>query len=441
MSQKNAVIFGAGAIGLAFLGDLLDRAGYAMIFLDVREDIISALRARGYYEIHIVQRGEDRLRRICRVSAINSGAFATDPRVREAVCGALAEADFIITAAGERALVPIAPILAAGLARRYGLSEGRDGVVTACGGPCRSLQYSNPPIPLHSINIMCCENIADPAAVLRDGIQRHLPEAAWCALEPRLGIARSVISRMTPVVTSLEHIVTEPYDEIPVEAAAWKGPPPDIQGLRLVENFPAYKVRKLIMHNMTHATAAYLGYFLGKRDVGEAMQDARIVAVTRRTMKEAMEALIAEFGLPRAEQEAHGEDLIRRYDNPALGHAVANVARDPIRKLSPGDRMVTAARLAEKHGLPRGAIMFGMALALNYDHPADAEAQELQRRLAAEGLPAVLKSVCGVAPTEPLASRLSDEYEAARRAIAASRQAGNPQPTEDLVDALVRKWT
>jgi len=413
--MKNAVVFGAGAIGLAFLGDLLDRSGYATTFLDVRDDIVAALSQRGGYDIRIVSRDQEHLRHIRNVRAINTATFAVNPSVREAVCRSLAEADFIATAAGERALTAIAPILAAGLARRLEILRP---------GP---------------ISVMCCENIADPAAILRAGIERALPPATWGVLAERLGIARSVISRMTPVITSLDHIVTEAYDEIPVEAAAWRGPAPDIVGLRLVDNFTAYKVRKLIMHNMTHATAAYLGYFLGKRDIGEAMQDARIAAVTRAAMREAMDALLAEFDLPRAEQEAHAEDLLHRYGNPALGHTVANVARDPIRKLGPDDRLMTAVRLAERHQLPHEVVLFSISLALNYDHPTDAEAQMLQRRLVAEGVKPVIQSVCGVQPDEPLCAAVADAYTTTRAAIVAARAAGDTGPICALVDDLLRR--
>ena len=38
--MKSGVIFGAGAIGLAFLGDLLDQSDYRLVFADVRDAIV-----------------------------------------------------------------------------------------------------------------------------------------------------------------------------------------------------------------------------------------------------------------------------------------------------------------------------------------------------------------------------------------------------------------
>ena len=413
MACKQTVIFGAGAIGLAFLGDLFDRSGYAITFLDIREDIVSALNARGGYDIHIVRRGEDRLREIRNVCALNTTDLGTDADLRESVAEAVAEAGIIFTAAGERALPAAGAILAPGLGRRAARRDRRP------------------------VNIICCENVADPAAILRDNIEKNLPADTWEKLSPRVGIARSVISRMTPVVKRLEHVTTEAYDEIPVEGAAWRGEAPDVVGLRLVDNFPAYKARKLIMHNMTHATTAYLGYFLDKSDLAESMEDPRVAAVARRAMDEAIEVMVAEFNLPRAEQEEHGRDLLARYDNPALGHTVGNVARDPIRKLGAGDRMMTAARLAERHGLPCRAITFGIALALNYDKPDDAEAGELQRRLASSGLAEVLEGVSGVRRGEPLAESVARAYECVRAAVARARREQGTRPIEVMADEFL----
>ena len=49
--------------------------------------------------------------------------------------------------------------------------------------------------------------------------------------------------------------------------------------------------------------------------------------------------------------EAHTHDLLRRFTNRALGDTIFRLGRDPLRKLAPKDRLVGAARLAEKAGI------------------------------------------------------------------------------------------
>ena len=44
-----AVHFGAGNIGRGFIGLLLSQAGYEVCFVDVNEELVSELKARGEY--------------------------------------------------------------------------------------------------------------------------------------------------------------------------------------------------------------------------------------------------------------------------------------------------------------------------------------------------------------------------------------------------------
>ena len=46
-----AVHFGAGNIGRGFIGALLQDAGYFVVFADVNQQLIDALRAKGSYNL------------------------------------------------------------------------------------------------------------------------------------------------------------------------------------------------------------------------------------------------------------------------------------------------------------------------------------------------------------------------------------------------------
>ena len=405
--MKSCVIFGAGAIGLAFLGDLLDQSGYRMTFADVREDVLDWLNLHGGYAIRVTDADGETTRRIRHVCAVNSLRYGSDEAATQQLRDALAEADVVFTATGAAALPPVGKVIGDALRSR-----------------CRRTDAP--------LNIVCCENIKDPAGILRDAI---LDAAGADAdrIASRLGICRSVISRMTPVVTDPANIVTEAYAEIPVEGAVWLGPPPEIVGVRLVDDFPAYKMRKLIMHNMTHAVAAYLGYFLGEADVCDCVTDAQIGAACRQALAEAHAVMAAEFGLPDDELTDHAEDLFRRYANPSLGHTVPNVARDPMRKLRDGDRFQSALSLAERHGIPTPVAELGAAFALHFDCAEDVSSAALAEALAAQGVEAFIRGHMGLDPKGGAGARIAALHARVGEAVKRSRDGEGEAPIRALI--------
>jgi mannitol-1-phosphate 5-dehydrogenase len=411
--MKSAVIFGAGAIGLAFLGDLLDQSQYRMTFVDVREAIIRWLREKGEYSILVTDGRSSAQRRIGNVRALNSRDYGKDEALTDALREEIAGADILFTAAGEGALKAIGRVIGDALRVRV--------------APRSRL-----------LNIVCCENIKDPGSILRQAILTAAGGAAELVSE-HVGICRSVISRMTPVVTEPVNIVTEPYAQIPVEGAPWLGPLPDIVGVRLVANFEAYKMQKLIMHNMTHAVAAYLGYLLDKKDICDCVSDPLIAKATRGALDESQRIMRREYGLPEDELREHAEDLFRRYDNPALGHTVANVARDPLRKLVPGDRFHSALTLAEKNGVVAKCAEVGVVCALLYDNPEDISAPRLQELLKASGMPAFMNEQMGIKPDGPLGRRVQALYTLGREAVAAQRSAGSDESLRRFVARAIEE--
>lgn len=405
--MKSSMIFGAGAIGLAFLGDLLDRSGYRIVFVDVREEIVNWLRLRGKYSIYLADVDGVTEREIDSVTAINSAQYDSAPSVKDGLCREIAKAEVIFTASGEAALTPVGRVIGESMAYRIKKNE-------------------------EPLNIICCENIQDPASILRAAIAEGAGESAGM-LEGRVGICRSVISRMTPVVADPSHIVTEPYARIPVDGKPWLGDPPKIEGVFLVDDFEAYKMQKLIMHNMTHAVAAYAGYFLGKKDINEAVEDEDAGRVCRGALEESRKIMRAEYGLPDDELEEHALDLFRRYRNPRLGHTVANVGRDPMRKLKERDRFYWALALADKHKIPAPCAEMGAALAMRYDHPEDVSSGEMRELIEAEGADKFILEHLGLDPSSGAGRNVLTRYGEVCDAVDKSRASGDDRTIRDLI--------
>jgi mannitol-1-phosphate 5-dehydrogenase len=164
--------------------------------------------------------------------------------------------------------------------------------------------------------------------------------------------------------------------------------------------------RKLFVHNMGHAVAAYLGYHFGKAFIHEAMAEPPIPRATREAMRESSRALARKHALGLEEQLGHVDDLLRRFANPALRDTVTRVGRDPLRKLRREDRLVGAALLALEQGVDPRCIIAGIAAALRFDAPDDPSAATLQAELEARGLDAVLEERCGLPSGDVLAGRI-----------------------------------
>ena len=380
------MIFGAGSVGRGFLGQLFSESGHEVVFIDVDEPLVETLSIRGRYTL--------RLAGVDRVEDLTIGPVrAVDGRDTESVAAEVAAASLMATAVGARALSAIAKPIAAGLAQRW--ERG-----------------TNAPL-----NVIICENLHDAPDLLRDFVRGFLPAAykPWMGL---VGFVPAVIARMSPVPTPEQRaadpalIVAEPYKVLPADRRAFVGDIPQVVGMEAVTPFEAYVERKLYIHNAAHAILGYLGYRRGHTFGYQALEDAWIRPHLDQALGESGRALVAEHGFDPRAMDTHVSDLLARFANRALRDPVDRLARDPLRKLSPSDRLVGAARLAEKHKIEPAGLAWGIAGALAYDNADDAHAVELQKRLFAEGLTGVMRSLCGIEKDEPLAALVRERHEA-----------------------------
>ncbi|MBM4031745.1 MAG: mannitol-1-phosphate 5-dehydrogenase [Planctomycetes bacterium] len=367
--MSTAVHFGAGNIGRGFLGQLYWQSGWETVFVDVLDAVVAALNARGAYTLQIVD-AECRALTIDHVRAIHG-------RDAEAVAEAIAACGLVSTAVGVRALPLVVPSLAAGLALRAERSA-------------------------EPLNVVVCENLLDAAHTLREGVLGAVPPSARAFVAERVGFVSTVVSRMVPVVPEGVrardplYVAVEAYCTLPVDAAAFVGGPPPIEGFLPVPNIAAHEERKLFCHNCGHALCAYAGYRMGLAYIAEAIGEPSVRELVAGGLAETGQALIATHGFEPAEHARHVADLLRRFANRALGDTVARVGRDPIRKLGRNDRLVGAAQFCLDNGVAPRHIIEGIRAALAYGQPDDPEAQRLQAMLRGRGLEAVLSEVCGL---------------------------------------------
>ncbi len=377
-----AVQIGAGNIGRGFIAQLFHESGYQTHFVDADRNLVDRLNAADEYSIEFASDPPVPDIRI-------TNFYAHDASELPAVAEALTQACVAAISAGAGAQPHIARMLATGLAER--------------------LCDDYPPL-----NILVCENPPGVASAFQDVVRSHLEPGLVAAFDERIAFVDTVIGRMVPIRAKTEQdrdplrVRVEPYCELPVDADAIIGELPNVSHLHAESPFAFWIERKLFMHNAAHAAAAYVGNLHGDEYIYQAMRNDAVRNVTQGVLQETATALASQYGQDIDQLNEHAEDLLSRFENPALLDTVARVARDPLRKLSPSERFIRAANSCLGQGVEPRHLAFATAAAIRYDKASDSGAKSVQDMLRAQGWDAVLRDICGVAPTSPFAKLVKE---------------------------------
>jgi mannitol-1-phosphate 5-dehydrogenase len=371
--DKQAVVFGAGKIARGFIAHLLALSGYRITFVEREPELIACLRMRGRYPVHVMGAPEK--------SAVIEGFEVLGIEETEAIAAKVAAASVIFVSVGGPNLPGVAPLLAAGLARR-----------TA------------------AVDVILCENYYQPARWLRS-----LVEEAGCRTG-HVGFVETLVLRSViepaPEMKALDPLALNAQDmwELPADREAFAAAIPPIRGLAPKDNFQGGLTRKLFTYNAINAVISYLGCRKGYTLLADAANDPELEAAARQASQEVGPALCRQFGFDAEDQRRFAESAIAKYQKREIVDPIERNARDPIRKLGRHDRLVGPACLALEYGIRPVSLARAIAAALLYDHAGDLAAQRLQALIRSEGLPAVLKQVCGIEPEGELAHLVAAAY-------------------------------
>jgi len=377
-----AVHFGAGNIGRGFVGLLLHRAGYEVVFADVAAPLIDALNAAQSYTVHEVGEGaQDHV--VTGFRGINS---ATD---EEALISVIATADVVTTAVGPTVLRFIAPVIAKALHER---------------------RAEKP------LAVMACENAINATDILEGFVVEALGTNK-AALD-RATFANTAVDRIVPIqpAESALDVTVETYFEWAIDRRPFADAPPPIEDAHWVDDLAPYIERKLFTVNTGHATIAYFGFLAGAELISEALALPEVGTSVRAVLAETKELLVRPHLLDPDEQQAYIERILVRFANPELPDRVDRVGRQPLRKLSRGERFIAPAADLAEAGTEPVALLSAIGAALRFDVPDDPQSVELLERLAREPAEEFVTSVTGIEKGHPLFAGLLREVEAARPA-------------------------
>ncbi|MEH0690303.1 mannitol-1-phosphate 5-dehydrogenase [Vibrio cholerae] len=351
-----ALHFGAGNIGRGFIGKLLSDAGMEVTFADVNETVVSELQRRNEYPVKVV--GEECVVEVVKnVTAVNS---ATDE-----VIGCIANADLITTAVGPTVLKIISGSIAKGIEQRFAAGN------------------TSP------LNVIAAENMVRGTTQLKEAVYAHLSDELKAFSDANIGFVDSAVDRIVPPAEEGETdplaVTVETFSEWIVDQTQFNGPIPTIPGMECTDNLMAFVERKLFTLNTGHLITAYLGVLAGHETIKDSIEDPAIRQEVKAAMEESGAVLIQRYGFDPKAHAAYIEKILGRFANPYLRDEVDRVGRQPIRKLSPQDRLIKPLNGTLEYGLPNAHLIKGIAAAFHYKNDDDPQAVELQSMFAEKG--------------------------------------------------------
>jgi mannitol-1-phosphate 5-dehydrogenase len=322
INSKKIVIFGAGKIGRSFIGQLFSRGGYEVVFIDINKSLIDELNRRHNYNVIIKAEKEEV------INIRNARGLVSDNR--EAVAEEVATSGILAVSVGQEGLSGTFPLIAAGLIKRY------------------ESDFNSP------LDIIIAENIRNGARYFKKELKKLLPEGF--PVRDYVGLIETSIGKMVPIMLKKDmeqdmlQVFAEPYNTLILNKKGFKNNIPDIPGLSPKKNIRAWVDRKLFIHNLGHASAAYAGHLFNPEFtyVYEALAVPEIHRLVRETMLQSANLLLIRYpdDFTRSMLTDHIDDLLSRFQNKALGDTIFRVGCDLFRKLGPEDRLAGSIKMA-----------------------------------------------------------------------------------------------
>ncbi|NJK98692.1 MAG: mannitol-1-phosphate 5-dehydrogenase, partial [Bacteroidales bacterium] len=236
-----------------------------MVFADINRELIDKLNRSGEYKVIVKSEAGDEVIRVGNVRGLNICDSAE-------VAGELSEASIAAISVGQHGLPAVIPIIAEALL-------------------LRKQKFGN-----WALDIIIAENMRNADQYLMNELSKLIPSGLVNELA---GLVETSIGKMVPIMTRKDteddplQVFAEPYNNLIVSKNGFKNPVPDIEFLSPKENIKAWVDRKLFIHNLGHATAAYLGYLLKPEAIYlcEVLESFEVYETTRLAMLQSADIL------------------------------------------------------------------------------------------------------------------------------------------------------
>lgn len=361
-----AVHFGAGNIGRGFIAPLILESNYKLYFIDANEDIIDSFDESLSYSVSYADEEYQKKYEIDGI--IHSSKL-------DEITPLIKKADLITSSVGPSALKHIAKTLALGLREKDN----------------------------HCV-IMACENMIEGSTYLKERLLEYNPNIDLSLID----FYNTAVDRIVPSQEgiTLPNVLVEKYYELVVEG----GENIKLNNIKKVDSLDAFIERKLFTVNTGHAVAAYYAHKKGYITMFEAFNDEDILFQVKAVLNETSQLLQKKHGFNEQEMKEYIDTTINRFRQKELSDKITRVARNPLRKLKPSDRLVKPAKeyVEAFHTNPR-YLSESIAYVFKYES-VDEEAKKIQRLIKEKGFEYALKITTGIQEHEILFEAIRDEY-------------------------------
>lgn len=341
--NKKLVLFGAGKIGRSFVGQIFSRAGYEVVFVDVNQELVDNLNRAKSYKVVTQSNEATEIIEVENVRGINIYDH-------DAVVAELSDASIAALSVGQMGLPSAIPVIAKGLLMRR-------------------QKFGHWPL-----DIIIAENMRNADKYLFNALSWHLPsDYPVCML---IGLVETSIGKMVPFMTRKDskedplQVFAEPYNDLIVSKKGFKNPIPDVAFLFPKENIKAWVDRKLFIHNLGHAAAAYLGHLKYPNAIYlyEVLNSVDVFEATQKAMLQSARILMVLYPgeFTQMQLGEHIDDLLARFKNSSLKDTIFRVGCDLYRKLGPNDRLAGPIHAAVELNMPYNYILDVIKASLNF---------------------------------------------------------------------------
>ncbi|WP_273834242.1 mannitol-1-phosphate 5-dehydrogenase [Guptibacillus sedimenti] len=372
-----ALHFGAGNIGRGLIGNLLNKTGYRICFVDANQGLIDRINNQQQYVIELLDENHSQ-ETVSSVKGLHTSAH-------DDIIDAIVEADLITTSVGVNNLKRIAPILSQGLLRRKELTK----------------------LP---IDVMANENTINASSKLKEEIRKIVSEKEMNELSA--GFPNSAIDRLSLSEERVEGDVAlvEPYYEWVINRSEMVNPDlPDIEGATYVQTLKPYIERKLFIVNMGHAATAYMANVKGYQTIQQALQDPSLEEFLRASLHESARYFVHTYSMDEQELESFIEKTIARFKNKNISDDIFRVGRAPIRKLGSEERLVKPTVALSNMDLPIKNLTSAIAAAFLFHNPKDEESVALQEYVDEKGIELAITHFTEIKDSK-IRTKIKDQY-------------------------------
>lgn len=374
--------FGAGNIGRGFIGELLNKSGYHITFVDINKEVVNDLKHRDTYTIKILDENIEEIE-------LNNFDALNIAEEKEELYKAIGEVELVTTSIGPNVLPIIAKDIAEGL----------------------KLKVANNNTKL--LDIIACENMIAGSDFLKQEIYKQLTAEEQKFVAACVGFPNSAVDRIVPAQKHEDVLLVEvekfcewviEEDKIKVEKNK------NIENVYYVKDLNPFIERKLFTVNTGHAALSYIANYLGIELVSDGAKHTEVRKDFIAVLEETSALLEKKWGFSKEEMTAYRNKTIKRFENPRIVDNVSRICRTPIRKLGYNERFIKPIRETEELGLSNSALLKACSYILTFKSIEDEQSLKLAELIVEKGVVETLREVTELTD-EVLLDKIKDSYE------------------------------